>query len=86
MKISLTYFMAGWEHKERHWSIVGGNLVFLEIDHIRCMRWHFLDHTLIREYMAVVIRYIQFKFLSQFTERLDWQCEEGWEVFKISRD
>ena len=69
--------MAGWEHKERNWSTRWQSS--FSGDRVKVHEMAFSEpdgrsHAISNS-----------NFIS-FTEWLDWQCEEGWEVFKISRD
>ena len=64
--------MAEWQHKERNWS------------------YHYQDNqdgdrisVANSDYHENTIKRSNFK---EFTDWLDWQCEDGWEVFKISRN
>lgn len=76
MKISLTESMAGWEHKERNWSKLWQDDILGERVKVHDMAFYpGNDHAIAKP---------NSKYKS-FTEWLDWQCEEGWEVFKISR-
>ena len=65
--------MAEWQHKERRWS--GEYQDNQEGDSINVMNYDSDGYQHSRK--------PEFK---QFTDWLDWQCEDGWEVFKISRN
>ena len=77
MKISLTESMAGWEHKERNWSKLNQDDISGERIKVHEMVFSHEDDP---GHAKSNSKY------KSFTEWLDWQCEEGWEVFKISRD
>jgi len=67
--------MAGWEHKERNWGIHHQDDFSGQAIQVSDTYWNgdaYESRT-------------NSKFKT-FTEWLDWQCEQGWEVFKISRD
>ena len=65
--------MAEWQHKERNWS--GEYQDNQEGERIGVMRYDGDGYRNGRK--------PEFK---EFTDWLDWQCEDGWEVFKISRN
>ena len=68
--------MAEWKHKDRHW-----------INESRYQESIFTEK-LEREsnYMSRdSVGHFSF-IVRDFSTWLDYQCEEGWEVFKISRD
>ncbi|MGB1955844.1 MAG: hypothetical protein ACPHUK_09620 [Candidatus Poseidoniaceae archaeon] len=64
--------MAEWKHKERNWS--NRNQDNQDGDQIRVAD---VDN------WGTAKKKSNFK---EFTDWLDWQCEDGWEVFKISRN
>ena len=69
--------MADWEHKERNWSKKWQDDISGERVMVSNTVFSYPDDP------------GQVRFNSKyksFTEWLDWQCKEGWEVFKISRD
>lgn len=64
--------MAEWKHKERNWS--NRYQDNQDGDQIRVADVDNWNNTKKKS---------NFK---EFTDWLDWQCEDGWEVFKISRN
>lgn len=64
--------MANWKHKERNWS--SDSQDNQDGDPIRVGDYDQWDG------------YKKNSNFKEFTDWLDWQCEDGWEVFKISRD
>ena len=65
--------MAQWQHKERNWSRYYQDNQ--EGDRIIVINSNSDGYETSRK--------PEFK---EFTDWLDWQCEDGWEVFKISRN
>ena len=65
--------MTKWIHKERNWS--GANQDNQEGEPITVMNYTYEGYPSTKK--------PEFK---EFTDWLDWQCEDGWEVFKISRN
>ena len=65
--------MAEWQHKERKWSIK-----YQDDKQGNRIEVAFL-------YSNGDIRKKKPEF-RKLTDWLDWQCEDGWEVFKISRN
>lgn len=63
--------MAEWEHKERNWSIEFQD----DVDGFSVYVIEWVD-----EYTSIETS----DYLS-FSEWLNWQCKNGWEVFKIRR-
>ena len=65
--------MAEWKHKDRHWineSRYQESIFTMKFER----NGNYLDATS----FGIIQR--------DFSTWLDYQCEEGWEVFKISRD
>ena len=67
--------MTEWEHKERNWSHrhqddLSGQAIQVYEEYYNGDSYDARPNS-------------KFKI---FTEWLDWQCEQEWEVFKISRD
>ena len=69
--------MAGWEHKERIWSTL--NQDDISGEPVKVHDWVYSQAPDDPGRAQSNSKY------KSFTEWLDWQCEEGWEVFKISR-
>ena len=64
--------MAEWEHKERNWS----NFHQDDVDG---------NSVSVREWVSPHSTMETSEYFS-FPEWLNWQCENGWEVIKISRN
>ena len=65
--------MAEWQHKERNWS-------FMTQDNQKG------ESISVSKFNGPGIANTKKPEFKDFTDWLDWQCEDGWEVFKISRN
>jgi len=64
--------MAEWKHKDRHWIHEGSYQLSVYVRNVP------FGYYLNAGQFGYIVR--------DFSTWLDYQCEEGWEVFKISRD
>ena len=69
----LPRIMKEWIHKERNWSRVKQDNQEGEPIGVMNYNWEGYESGVKPEF-------------KEFTDWLDWQCEDGWEVFKISRN